>query len=66
MAAITPAPKLLRHLEASLVPLCRRGDQRDGQERRRAGEVKETEKEGEGERTRENSGGKERDGSRVR
>lgn len=57
MAAITPAPKLLRHLGASLVLLRRNdGNRRGGHERRKAGEVKETEK-----RERERRGG-----SRVR
>lgn len=59
MAAITPARKLLRHLGASLVLLCRNdGNRRDGHERRKAVEEKETE-EKEWERGR-------REGSRVR
>lgn len=41
VAAITSAPKLLRHLGASLVLLRRNGNQRGGHVRRKAGEVKE-------------------------
>jgi len=41
VAAITSAPKLLRHLGASLVLLRRNGNQRGGHERRKTGEVKE-------------------------
>lgn len=40
VAAITSAPKLLRHLGTSLVLLRRNGNRRGGRERRKAGEVK--------------------------
>lgn len=58
VAAITSAPKLLRHLGASLVLLRRNGNQRGGRGRRKTGEVKE--------KRRRKRDREERGGSRVR